>query len=835
MTDNSPPDVNEPPAFDPQAYAFTLAENADGSTDRVSLGTVSATDPEGATLSYSLEGGNGSGMFEIDAAGGELFYTGAGEDFETGPGSFELTVRASDGDLFTDTSVVVGVADVQEVTAFGQQGYAFDLAENADGSTARVSLGTVAAVDPDGTALSYSIEGGNASGLFEIDTASGESFGLAENSDGSTARMSLGTVWAVDPEGTALSYSIEGGNASGLFEIDAASGELFYTGTGEDFEAGTGSFELTVRASDGELSVDTTVTVGVTDVQEDPTEEPAVEQVQESVSEPGGEDFSANTSTDGRVAVDGAATGKIGSSGDRDWFAVELVAGRTYTIDLKGDPTGDGTLRDTDLHGIHDADGNLISGTTNDDWGGTFNSRVTFTAVESGTYYIAAGAYSTRRGTYTVEVTDNSPPEEQQVAQEPPAFGAQAYAFNLAENADGSTSRASLGTVSATDPEGATPVYSIESSNVSVLFEIDASSGELFYVGKGEDFEAATGPFELTVRASDGDLTADTTVTVTVTDVQEAPAFGAQGYAFALAENSDGSTTRVLVGTVTATDPEGDTPSYRIMSGNDEELFEIDAASGELFYTGAGEDFEAATTGPFELTVRASDGELSVDTAVTVLFSGFSPGPDWGDDTLYGGNSHDTLYGDEGDDELYGGEGSDTFIFGPGDGEDRIEDFTLGQDRIDLTQFSSISGFADLTIYGDGTAAVIHFIGQDCIIRLSGVEVGDLDASAFLFAGGSPGTGGDPAVQEEQQSVSEPDGEDFYDDIFTDGRVAVGDSVTGNIDTSGDRDWFAVELEAGRTYRFDLMSSHTDDGELSDPLSARYLRRGWRLHRQNEG
>ena len=96
-------------------------------------------------------------------------------------------------------------------------------------------------------------------------------------------------------------------------------------------------------------------------------------------------------------------------------------------------------------------------------------------------------------------------------------------------------------------------------------------------------------------------------------------------------------------------------------------------------------------------------------------------------------------------------------------------------------------------------------------------EVGDLDASAFLFAGGSPGTGGDPAVQGEQQSVSEPDGEDFYDDIFTDGRVAVGDSVTGNIDTSGDRDWFAVELEAGRTYRFDLKGSHTGDGTLSDP------------------
>ena len=47
-----------------------------------------------------------------------------------------------------------------------------------------------------------------------------------------------------------------------------------------------------------------------------------------SVSEPGGQDFSASTSTAGRVAVGDSVTGNIGSWGDRDWFAVELVAGR---------------------------------------------------------------------------------------------------------------------------------------------------------------------------------------------------------------------------------------------------------------------------------------------------------------------------------------------------------------------------------------------------------------------------------------------------------------------------------------------------------------------------
>ena len=37
-----------------------------------------------------------------------------------------------------------------------------------------------------------------------------------------------------------------------------------------------------------------------------------------------------------------------------------------------------------------------------------YNGRLTFTASESGTYYIAAGAYSSRQGTYELEVTDTA-------------------------------------------------------------------------------------------------------------------------------------------------------------------------------------------------------------------------------------------------------------------------------------------------------------------------------------------------------------------------------------------------------------------------------------------
>ena len=69
-------------------------------------------------------------------------------------------------------------------------------------------------------------------------------------------------------------------------------------------------------------------------------------------------------------------------------------------------------------------------------------------------------------------------------------------------------------------------------------------------------------------------------------------------------------------------------------------------------------------------------------------------------------------------------------------------------------------------------------------------------------------------------NVSEADGADLPDDTTTTGEVDVGGSVTGNIDFSGDRDWFAVELDAGQTYRFDLEGEDTGRGSLRDP----YLR-----------
>ena len=118
------------------------------------------------------------------------------------------------------------------------------------------------------------------------------------------------------------------------------------------------------------------------------------------------DDYPASTATGAAVAAGASAAGAIERPGDADWFAVELIEGREYRIDLEGWRTSAGTLEDPNLLGVYDDEGTLLDGTANDDGGKGLNSRASFEAPETGTYYIAAGAYDDYTGTYTLSVMD---------------------------------------------------------------------------------------------------------------------------------------------------------------------------------------------------------------------------------------------------------------------------------------------------------------------------------------------------------------------------------------------------------------------------------------------
>ncbi len=106
---------NRSPAFQQSAYAFELRENVDGRDRPPELGTVRASDADGDGMTYVLASGDRE-RFAIGARNGALTYVGPGEDFETEPNRYELTVRARDVHGATDVArVVVTVTNVNEV------------------------------------------------------------------------------------------------------------------------------------------------------------------------------------------------------------------------------------------------------------------------------------------------------------------------------------------------------------------------------------------------------------------------------------------------------------------------------------------------------------------------------------------------------------------------------------------------------------------------------------------------------------------------------------------------------------------------------------------------
>ncbi len=118
------------------------------------------------------------------------------------------------------------------------------------------------------------------------------------------------------------------------------------------------------------------------------------------------DDYPDDTSTIGTLLIGGVATGYIEKSNDRDWFAVEVMAGRTYTFELTGVYSGSDTLPDPLIYGMYDADGNPVPNTQDDNGKNMVDSRLVYTATATGAYYIsAAGASENDTGTYTLRVS----------------------------------------------------------------------------------------------------------------------------------------------------------------------------------------------------------------------------------------------------------------------------------------------------------------------------------------------------------------------------------------------------------------------------------------------
>ena len=119
-----------------------------------------------------------------------------------------------------------------------------------------------------------------------------------------------------------------------------------------------------------------------------------------------GADVSADTDTTLAIGVDDTLTGTLNTTTDEDWIAVDLQAGRTYTIELLGEQNSRGTIRRPEITGVFDSDGGLVlAGTTGTS--GRTSARLTFEVTETGTYFVGAASSFAEQGTYVLSVRDN--------------------------------------------------------------------------------------------------------------------------------------------------------------------------------------------------------------------------------------------------------------------------------------------------------------------------------------------------------------------------------------------------------------------------------------------
>lgn len=191
---------------------------------------------------------------------------------------------------------------------------------------------------------------------------------------------------------------------------------------------------------------------------------------------------------------------------------------------------------------------------------------------------------------------------------------------------------------------------------------------------------------------------------------------------------------------VSAEDADGDAITYFISGGTDAALFRIDAESGRILFLSAS-DHEAPVDADgdnvYELTVAASDGLAMTQAAITVTVTDITEVMGTaGDDRLVGGASGDTMDGGAGDDRYVGGGGRDIFLLGAGD-QDKVVDFTPGEDRLDVSAWGSQS-LEELVITGRAGKIFLHdaVSGDRAVVVEPGatLEPGGVSADMFIFA-----------------------------------------------------------------------------------------------------
>ena len=618
-------DVNEAPVFE-NAGPFSVQENT---TAGGSVGDSNANDGDGGTtdadLTYSITGGTGFGLFEINLTTGAITVKNSGTlDYET-TASYTVDVTATDVTdtaLTTVQSYTITITDQNEAPEFDNTN-TLSIAEGATSPTLQASV-----TDPEGDSITWSIVGGADLSKFGISSSGELSLNAAQDfenpQDGNTDNQYLVTIQAddgtnqstqevlvditdvneapsfssgdsslqnenttttgyvaaaTDPEGATLTYSIPNTGADqGKFNIDPTTGTLTFL-TPPDAENptdadGQNDYVVDIQVSDGQNTSVQTVTVDVSDINEAPefgntntlsiAEGATSPTLQASVTDPEGDSITWSI-------VGGADLSKFGISSSGE---LSLNAAQDFE---------------------NPQDGN------------TDNQYLVTIQADDGTNQ------STQE--VLVDITDVN----------------EAPSFSSGDSSLQNENTTTTGYVAAaTDPEGATLTYSIPNTGADQgKFNIDPTTGTLTFLTPpdAENPTDADGQndYVVDIQVSDGQNTSVQTVTVDVSDINEAPEFTSANNDEAI-ENSL-STSYIATGT----DPDSDSLSFSLANtGEDDGLFSIDPTTGALRFL-AEPNFENPGSfdgdNIYDIDIVVSDGLLSDTENVLITVTNANEAP----------------------------------------------------------------------------------------------------------------------------------------------------------------------------------------------------------------